>query len=69
MPLSARNKLKGVVKAIEKGEVAATVKIEISQSATITSMITKDAAEELKLKVGDKVEAVIKASEVMVFKD
>jgi molybdate transport system regulatory protein len=69
MPLSARNKLKGVVKAIEKGEVAATVKIEISQPATITSMITKEAAEELKLKVGDKVDAVIKASEVMVFKD
>lgn len=69
MPLSARNKLKGVIKAIEKGEVAATVKIEISQPATITSMITKEAAEELKLRVGDKVEAVIKASEVMVFKD
>jgi molybdopterin-binding protein len=32
-------------------------------------MITKEVAEELKLKVGDKVEAVIKASEVMVFKD
>jgi molybdopterin-binding protein len=69
MPLSARNKLKGVVKAIEKGEVAATVKIEISQPATITSMITKEAAEDLKLKVGDKVEAVIKASEVMVLKE
>jgi molybdate transport system regulatory protein len=69
MPLSARNKLKGVVKAIEKGEVAATVKIEISQPATITSMITKEAAEDLKLKVGDKVDAVIKASEVMVSKD
>ncbi len=69
MPLSARNKLKGVIKAIEKGEVAATVKIEITQPATITSMITKEAAEDLKLKVGDTVEAVIKASEVMVFKD
>jgi molybdopterin-binding protein len=69
MPLSARNKLKGVIKAIEKGEVAATVKIEISQPATITSMITKEAAEDLKLKVGNKVAAVIKASEVMVFKE
>jgi molybdopterin-binding protein len=69
MPLSARNKLKGVVKAIEKGEVAATVKIEIAGSATITSMITKEAAEDLKLKVGDTVAAVIKASEVMVFKE
>ena len=69
MPLSARNKLKGVVKGIEKGEVASTIKIEISGPAVITSMITKEAAEDLDLKVGDTVEAVIKASEVMVSKD
>jgi molybdopterin-binding protein len=69
MPLSARNKLKGVVKGIEKGEVAASVKIEISGPATLTSMITKEAVEDLELKVGDKVDAVIKASEVMVSKD
>ena len=69
MPLSARNKLKGVVTVVEKGEVAATVKIEIRGPATITSMITKEAAEDLKLKVGDKVDAVIKDSEVMVSKD
>ena len=32
-------------------------------------MITKEAVEELGLKEGDKVEAVIKATEVMVSKD
>jgi molybdopterin-binding protein len=69
MPLSARNRIAGVVKGIEKGEVAAKVKIEISNPVTITSMITKEAAEELGLKEGDKVEAVIKASDVMVSKD
>ncbi len=69
MPLSARNRIEGVVKAIEKGEVASTVKIEITKPAIITSMITKEAAEDLGLKAGDKVEAVIKASEVMVSKD
>ena len=69
MPLSARNRISGVVKGVEKGEVASTVKIEIVQPATITSMITKEAAEDLGLKVGDKVEAVIKASEVIVSKD
>jgi molybdopterin-binding protein len=69
MPLSARNRIKGVVKGIEKGEVASTIKIEIKGPAVITSMITREAAEELKLKVGDTVEAVIKASEVMVFKE
>jgi molybdopterin-binding protein len=32
-------------------------------------MVTKEAAEDRKLKVGDKVEAGIKASEVMVLKE
>ena len=69
MPISARNRIEGVVKEIKKGEVASTVKIEITKPAIITSMITKEAAEDLDLKEGDKVEAVIKASEVMVSKD
>jgi molybdate transport system regulatory protein len=69
MPLSARNRIEGVVKEIKKGEVASTVKIEVSKSTTITSMITKEAVEELGIKEGDKVEAVIKATEVMVSKE
>ncbi len=59
----------GVVKAIEKGEVASTVKIKISKPSVITAMITKEAVEELGLKEGDAVEAVIKATEVMVSKE
>ncbi|MBN1761937.1 MAG: TOBE domain-containing protein [Methanomicrobia archaeon] len=69
MPLSARNRIKGVVKGLEIGEVAASVKIEIAGPATITSMITREAVEDLELKEGNKVEAVIKASEVMVSKE
>ena len=69
MPISARNRMAGVVKAIEKGEVASTVKIEINKPSVITAMITKEAVDELGLKEGDKVEAVIKATEVMVSKE
>jgi molybdopterin-binding protein len=69
MPLSARNRMKGIVKEIAKGEVATTVKIEVTEPTIITSMITKEAVEELDLKEGDKVEAVIKATEVMVAKE
>jgi molybdopterin-binding protein len=69
MTISARNRMAGVVKAIEKGKVASTVKIEIAKPSVITAMITKEAAEELGLKEGDKVEAVIKATEVMVSKE
>lgn len=67
--ISARNKIEGVVTKIEKGTVASIVKIEISKSANLTSMITKEAVEELNLKEGDKVEAVIKATEVLILKE
>lgn len=66
--ISARNKLEGVVTKIENGAVASTVKIEISKSVNLTSMITKEAVEELDLKEGDKVEAIIKATEIMISK-
>ncbi len=67
--ISARNKIEGVVTKIENGTVASTVKIEISKSANLTSMITKEAVEELNLKEGDKVEAVIKATEILILKE
>jgi len=69
MKISARNKISGVVKTIEKGEVAASVKIEVSTPTIITALITRDAVDALDLKKGDEVEAVIKATEVMVSKD
>ncbi len=69
MKISARNRIEGVVKKIEKGEVASTVKIEIVGSAILTSMLTKEAVEDLGLKEGDKVEAVIKSTEVLVLKE
>jgi molybdate transport system regulatory protein len=69
MKISARNRLKGVVRGIEKGEVAASVRIEITTPTVITALITKDAVDDLELKIGDEVEAVIKATEVMVSKE
>ena len=69
MRISARNRIEGVVNKIEKGEVASTVKIEITGSAILTSMLTKEAVEDLDLKEGDKVEAVIKATEVLLLKE
>jgi molybdate transport system regulatory protein len=69
MTISARNKIEGVITKIEIGHVVATVKIEISKSTFVTSMITKEAVEELNLKEGDKVEAVIKATDILVSKE
>ena len=69
LKISARNRLKGVVKSVEKDKIVAKVKMEISLPATITAVISTEAVEDLKIKAGDKVEAVIKATEVMVAKE
>ena len=68
MKISARNRLKGKVVSAEKDGLMAKIKVEISAPASVTSVITKDAAEDLNLKVGDQVEAVIESTEVIVAK-
>lgn len=68
MKISARNRLKGKVVSIEKDGLMAKVKVEISVPISVTSIITKDATEDLNLKVGDQVEAIIKSTEVMIGK-
>jgi molybdate transport system regulatory protein len=69
LKLSARNRLKGTVQKVEKGIITAKVKIKIETPAIVTAIISKDAVEELDVKAGDSIEAVIKATEVMVAKE
>ncbi len=69
MKISARNRLKGTIKGVEKGAVAAKVKIEIETPVVVTALISKEAVEELDIKAGDKAEAVVKATEVMIAKE
>ncbi len=68
MPLSARNQLKGEVTEVVLGTVTALITVKVGDNL-IESVITKHSAEDLKLKKGDKVTAVIKATEVMIQKD
>jgi molybdopterin-binding protein len=67
MSISARNQLKGKISEIVKGDVMAEVTIRVGQNI-VDAIITRRSAEELKLKKGDSVIAVIKATEVMVSK-
>jgi len=68
MTLSARNKLKGQIEEIIFGDVMALVVVRVGTNR-IESVITRRSAEELKLKKGDTVAAVVKATEVMIQKD
>jgi molybdopterin-binding protein len=68
MKLSARNILPGTVVAVVRGQTTANVKIDIGGGRTITSSITMESVDDLALKVGDKVSAIIKSSEIIVGK-
>jgi molybdopterin-binding protein len=65
MKVSARNVLKGRITEVKKGQTTTHVRIDIGGSV-ITSSITNEAADELKLSAGQSASAVIKASDVMV---
>jgi molybdopterin-binding protein len=67
MTLSARNHLEGKIVEIQFGGIMAHVVMRVGENL-IESVITKRSAEEMKLKVGDKVSAVIKSTEVMLEK-
>jgi molybdopterin-binding protein len=62
---SARNRLPGVITAVKRGDVMAQVDIRVGDNH-IVSLISREAADELDLKEGDHVVAIVKATEVMV---
>jgi molybdopterin-binding protein len=68
MKLSARNILPGKVVAVTKGSTTAHVKLEPASGLTIMSAITNEAVDDLAIKVGDTVSAIVKSSDVMIGK-
>ncbi|WP_254525125.1 TOBE domain-containing protein [Natrinema caseinilyticum] len=66
MALSARNRLQGTVRSLETDGIMADIEIETDGGQTVTAVITSDSVERLGIDEGDDVNAVIKATEVMV---
>jgi molybdate transport system regulatory protein len=66
--ISARNHLRGKVIAVKTDGVMALVKIKVTEPAEITALISKESVDDLKIKVGDEAEAIVKATEVMIAK-
>ena len=65
MKISARNQLKGIVETIDLGVVTAKVGVRVGENL-IESVITRQSVEELGIKVGGTVTAIIKSTEVML---
>jgi molybdopterin-binding protein len=67
MRLSIRNQLTGEITDVSLGAVMATVKVRLDGSdQVITSSITKDAAEDLGLAVGQRATVFVKSTEVAI---
>ncbi len=69
MKLSARNCFPGTIESVDEGIITAKVRVKVEVPVTITAVITKESANELKLKRGDKAYALIKSTSVMIGKD
>jgi molybdopterin-binding protein len=65
--LSARNQIEGKIVELEVDGVMAHVTVQVGKNL-IESVITRRSADEMKLKIGDRVSAVIKSTEVMLQK-
>ena len=64
--LSARNRLRGVVRSVEVDGLLARVEIDVTGPARVVAIITRESAEALGLRAGASAAGVVKATSVMV---
>jgi len=69
MQISGRNKIKGTVSKVTLGTVSAEVEIDAANGIKIVGLITKGSADDMNIKVGDEITALIKATSVMFIKE
>jgi molybdopterin-binding protein len=65
MALSARNQFPGTVKSVKLGTVMAEVVVDVN-GIEVVAAITRSSVESLGIKEGDRVTAIVKATEVMI---
>lgn len=64
--LSARNRFRGVVTDVKIEGLVAQVELLVTEPVRVVALVTRDAVEELGLKVGDPAGAVVKSTSVMI---
>ncbi len=69
MQTSARNQFKGIVKDIQIGAVNAEVHLSLPGGDTIVATISKDSIDNLNLKAGLEVIALVKAPQIIIATD
>ncbi len=66
--ISARNRISGIVKQIIEGDVVSKVFVE-SQDEMLHAIITNTSLEEMDIKEGNEVTAIVKSTELILYKE
>jgi molybdopterin-binding protein len=69
MKAGARNQITGDVIEIKHGSLMGLAKVRIPAEAVLSSVMTIESLDDLELKVGDKVQVIVKAVSVLLIKD
>ena len=69
MELSARNRLTGEVASIERDDQVSEVVVDLPHGEKVTSIVTTQSVKRLGLTVGEPVDVVVKATDVMISTD
>ena len=69
MQISGRNKLNGTVINTIAGTATAEVEVDLGNGKSIVGTITRRSLDEMGIRKGDNITALIKASSVMFIKD
>src|SRR6476646_4297456 len=64
--MSARNRFSGIVRDVRVEGLMAQVEVVVTEPAVLTAIVTADAVEELGIKPGNNIVAVIKSTSVMI---
>lgn len=64
----ARNQITAKVSSVKNGDIMSLVKFEVQGPSSMASVLTTESLEEMGLKVGDEVELVVKAINVLPVK-
>lgn len=69
MKITGRNKIKGKVTKATPGVVSAEVEIDAGNGIKIVGLITKGSFDDMNIKVGDELTALVKATSVMFIQE
>ena len=69
MKYGAKNQLAGTVTEIKRGVVMSQVNLEIKADASMSSVLTLEALDELGISEGDQVKVIVKAVNVLLIKE